>query len=194
MSRLTFDNDNFRCKIQCGQCDHIKPDGERCRNRVCIGFPTCWIHSKITYGVKVKDSLEVNSEKGLFATRDFETGDWICPYSGELITNQCLEARYPGDRTAPYAVSRASDNLYIDSACVRGIGSMANGRFKRDGFSRNRCLHNAEIVTRRGAGIWLKAIRDIEEGDEIFVYYGDEYRLDLDHNTKRTKKCDTRPC
>ena len=56
MSRNTFISDRFNCKLHCGGCQHIKAGGGRCRNRVCFGVPLCWIHTKIVYGVQVRDS------------------------------------------------------------------------------------------------------------------------------------------
>ena len=91
MSRNTFISDRFNCKLTCDRCQHIKASGGRCRNRVCFGTPLCWIHTKIVYGVQVRDSTLADAGKGLFATRDFEQGEWIIPpYVGELINETCL--------------------------------------------------------------------------------------------------------
>lgn len=192
MSRHTFETDNFRCKLHCDQCTHIKDDGTRCRNRVCIGTPTCWIHNKKKYDVRVRDST-IGNFKGLFAERDFLEGEWICPYIGERITRNCLDQRYPGDITAPYAVKEGG-RWVNDSACRRGIGAMANAKFRADGSCRARSQHNAFIDPRPNRGQWLRADVDISEGEEIFVWYGLDYRLDMDHKTYRTTRPETRPC
>lgn len=200
-SYLTFKTPYFQCRLQCGQCTHIKNDGTRCRNRVCVGYPTCWIHNKIMYGVKVRDSQEIPGIKGLFATKDFQRDDWICPLNGELIDLGCLNARYPGDRVAPYAVDfvEEGDPLYIDSACERGIGSMSNARFFADGTIKDQGSHNSKITEPQpGSGqLWLRATKNIRRNTEIFTWYGaGGYNINeiFPHQTSRRTTADTRPC
>lgn len=193
-SRLAYENWTFLCHLQCSQCSHVKCNGQRCRNRVCIGTPTCWIHTIQTLGVRVRPSNEAGAGKGLFTTTPRVMGEWICPYIGETITQACLDKRYPGDTTATYTVNASNERHHTDSACQRGIGAMANGKFDAEGFSRPRNRHNAVIETRDGEGLWLQATRRIGANREIFVHYGDDYVLDDDHSTKRTTREDDRPC
>ena len=190
MYRNTFISDRFNCKLTCDRCEHIKAGGGRCRNRVCFGTPLCWIHTKIVYGVQVRDSTLADAGKGLFATRDFEQGEWIIPYIGELINETCLNDRY-GDDTAPYA-SAFSRRRYIDGACMWGTATPANGLFRRDGRSRTVNAHNT-VIENRNSGLWLRARRQISEGDEMFVWYGDDYLLEGAHQTRRSTTADTRP-
>lgn len=191
-SRNVFRMDgSFQCEIACQQCEFVKENGIRCRNRTCFGVPYCWQHNRRVFGVQVRPS---DHGKGLFTTRFFASGSWIAPYKGELISTECLNLRYPGDVTAPYTVRRGARS-FIDSACYRGIASMANAKFGRNRFSRSRNYHNSEIALRGNGELWLRAIRDIEEGHEIFVYYGTEYRLDHNHATLRSRNyLDNRPC
>lgn len=193
MSKIAFSNGVFTCHINCDQCSYIKSDGNRCRNRVCFGHPVCWVHTRRMYGVRVKASTVEHGGRGLFTERNVERLQWICPYIGELIDDDCLDARYPGDRTAPYAVL-TNDDEYTDSACARGVGAMANGLFGADGHSLAYRRHNAIIDERVGYGLWVRALRNIPPGGEIFVYYGREYTLDNDHSTKRRRVADNRPC
>jgi len=189
-SRLTFSTDTFQCHLRCEQCSHIKADGNRCRNRVCFGHPTCWIHSKQLYGVKTRPS-EIHG-KGLFTTRPVMMHDWICPYNGELIDLACLDARYPGDMTAPYTTRDGDD--YYDGACRRGIGTMSNGSFTPGGRVRGIGVHNARI-SMRASGPWLRATKNIPANAEILTYYGREYRLEDNHETiRRSNPADNRPC
>ena len=180
----------FSCHLRCSQCTYRKDNGERCRNRVCHGIPTCWIHAVKEYKVQRKDS-PVHG-KGLFAVEDIARDAWICPYGGEEISNACITQRY-GQATAPYAV-QATAATNLDGACVRGLGCIANGRFNQHGRSLPVGNHNAIISRRRGAGLWLKATRIIRAGREIFVHYGDTYILQDNHYTKRRRTPDTRPC
>lgn len=193
MSRNTFTSPGFTCALECQQCEFIKSDGQRCRNRVCFGTPLCWVHTKRVYGVQSRDSTVANAGKGLFATKDFEEGEYIIPYIGEIITENCLNQRYDDEITAPYTTD-FSRRRYIDSACQRGTASRANGLFRSNGRSRTRRVHNAEIVNRPSQGIWLQATRDIDRGNEIFVWYGNNYILQNNHETKRTRRQDNRPC
>jgi len=192
-SSVTFETDKFRCNLKCERCEHVKPDGNQCGNRVCIGTPLCWIHSRKFLGVGVKPSTIIDG-KGLFAFKDFEEWDWICKYVGQTVTKKCVEDRYPGMDVAPYAVD--SGRRVVDSACVRGIGSMANGKFGRNGKPRSVNAHNAQLERRkvgRRSEMWLRAIKQVKRGSEIFVWYGPEYELS-EHKTYRTTRKDTRPC
>lgn len=195
MSRLTFETNSFRCNVRCGRCTFVKPNAERCKNRVCIGTPVCWVHTKRLYGVRCAQSNVAAAGKGLFAVTGFGFDDWICPYGGENINQNCLDMRYEEDETATYA-TRVSANSIIDGACVRGIGAMANGLFRNDGRPRSENSHNAKIVTRRNRGLWLKATRNIPAGREIFAFYGYEYIIqdEYNHVTRRTTRADNRPC
>lgn len=191
-SNIIFKTTDFSCLLKCGRCTFTKVNGQQCKNRVCFGTPVCWIHTKQLYGLRIKPST-VYEGKGLFTERLIAADTWICPYIGELINEQCLNLRYPGDMTAPYVI--ATDNSdYIDSACTRGIGSMSNGKFKNDGFSQSLRSHNAIIDTRDTNELWLKSTKNIHARHEIFVYYGTEYHLEDTHVTKRTSGDDTRPC
>jgi len=145
------------------------------------------------YGIRRRDSTIPGAGKGVFATAFIPDGHWICPYVGESINQNCLESRYPGDQVAPYAVDDGR-RRYIDSACLRGIGSIANGLFDAAGSSRPQDQHNAIIEARPDGSRWLRATRDIPDGSEIFVWYGDAYTLEDNHQTKRRRRDDTRPC
>lgn len=183
MSRLTFTTNTFNCHLTCDQCTYIKPNGQRCGNRVCIGYPMCWIHNKKLYGIRVKDSTIPGGGKGLFATQPIRGRVYICPYVGENITQECLDSRYEGDVTAPYTVFDNESGIYVDSACVRGVGAMANTSRRT----------NAEIIEREGE-LWLRATRYIRADEEILVDYGEGYQMENNHTTKRKRGNDTRPC
>ena len=190
-----FKTADWQCALECGRCDHVKPGGVRCRNRVCVGTPTCWVHTAALYGVRAKTSTIAGAGKGLFATRDFAANEWICPYVGEAIGQACLDARYPGDVTAPYVEMLPGGRGYVDSACMRGIGSLANALFTNAGRCRSLGQHNAKASFRRGLGqTWLKTTKRVARGAEIFHYYGAAYRLEDGHVTKSARGADTRPC
>ena len=93
-------------------------------------------------------------------------GDTICPYNGQVINTHQLEQRY-GEQTAPYAI-RVKDNKYEDAALQRGIGSLANHK--------PRAQSNTEFVVSRDH-INLRATKNIRNGQELFVSYGNDYHF-----------------
>lgn len=191
-SRLLFEDGTFRCHLYCDQCSHVKLNGQRCKNRVCFGTPVCWVHSIQLYGIKIKNSTVPGFEKGLFATRPIPSGVWICPLIGEQLTDQCTKLRYPS--YGPYLI-RFQENVIIDSACTRGIGSMANSKFTSNGKSQPRMQHNAVVKKRHDTNsMWLESTQDIAKGEEIFLFRRDHHELRRPYITKRAKRIDTRPC
>ncbi|MDA4132455.1 MAG: SET domain-containing protein [Thaumarchaeota archaeon] len=108
---------------------------------------------------------------GLFATRDFPPRSHLTPYLGEVLTKAQLDARYGDDFfTAPYAVE-VSSNIFVDSACLRGIGSYANG-------ARGATRPNARFVPCPATkSVRLASTRRIRAGDEVLVPCGASYWL-----------------
>ena len=159
-----FDGGGHTCELETRRCAH--PGG--CKRAVTLGLPLCWQHTRLALGLRVAESTIPNAGKGLFALRDFAKDEWICDYGGELMSMAALHARYPGDAVAPYG-EQISTNRGTDAACVRGLGSMANGvARKRDA--------NAKTQTRvPGRTPWLRALRRIRAGEEILNHYGPEY-------------------
>ncbi len=162
----SFVSPTHSCHLETHQCEGTTARG-RCRRRVTIGLPMCWQHSQTTYGVRVAPSTIPGAGQGLFARRDFRPRDPICPYGGRLLTADEVERLYPGTTLAPY-VERISKEYARDAACVRGIGSMANGM-------RRRTDSNAETYVRAHRVPWLRALRRIRAGEEILNHYGQEY-------------------
>lgn len=150
-----------------------------CRRKVAIGLPLCWQHSRLEYGVKVAPSTIKGGGKGLFATKEFEKGKRICPYGGRLLTRAELDRLYPGKHLAPYA-ENVSKEYVRDAACVRGIGSMANGVPRKK-------ESNAETYVSTNRAPWLRATKRIKEGEEILNHYGPEYFEDPDIHTSKTR-------
>ncbi|AAR26960.1 FirrV-1-G2 [Feldmannia irregularis virus a] len=198
------DDSTWSCPLLCQRCAYVRPNGEQCKKRVCVGHPFCWIHVRAAFGVTVKTSTIPNAGKGLFATRDFKKNTWICPYFGEIIDANCFVQRYPGKATAPYAEMlplNTTPRKYVDSACTRSVGSLANGKFKGDGsvssLRHHNCFTRYRPVGDGFKGVWLKSTKTIKAGDEIFNWYGEgNYNLFAsNHSTKRrTKAPDSRPC
>lgn len=181
--------------LACDTCQYNK-DNRRCQRRVCIGLPYCWQHSVQVYHVRVKTSQI--SGKGLFVdlpsrlrnangnanAPPFRADDLICPYNGVRVSAQHIHDEYPGDCVAPYAW--CSGRSCEDAAAKRGIGSLANG----EGAAGNTVGTNARLIqftsrlrnNYKGGGpaprakqLWLQATKDIHNGEEIIVKYGESY-------------------
>lgn len=174
-----------------GRCPHETCGGERCKKTVSFGYPLCAVHNKLKYGVQVKLSTIKGAGKGLFATRTLPKHTWICPYVGEQTTMSCIHKRYPGRMTAPYTI-QLPGGLAVDSASVRGIGSLANGKFNANGtvssVNRHNCIARFRPSGDGTPGMWLKTTKTIHPAQEIFLWYGDEYILQENHSTTRRAK------
>jgi len=107
----------------------------------------------------------------------FRTGDVICQYNGQVINAQQRTARY-GNKTAPYSVE-VNNTCSIDSACKRGVGSIA---------SNNAGNNNAKLaVDRTNKRASLKATKTIRNNTEIFLSYSSSYIMHQNgvyHTTK----------
>jgi hypothetical protein len=107
----------------------------------------------------------------------FRAGDAITPYGGQRVTQAVIDRRY-GDYTARYGI-KVSSRVFENGACKRGVGTLAN---HADGDRAN-----AEFVNDRGVSK-LYATKDIRNGQEILVNYGDEYLMDEQGVVSRTSR------
>lgn len=149
-----------------------------CRTATNIA-PYCWRHALKLAKIKVRDSTIPGAGKGLFAqstwrspahgprTLVFKKKDVIAEYLGEVIDEAELGRRY-GTERAPYTIW-VCDGTYVDAARLRSYAAMAN-----DARGHGRC--NARFT--HGSATRppeIRATRDIYNGDEILVSYGDAY-------------------
>lgn len=145
--------------------------GSRCKRKTVIGVPWCYQHLASEMSLKIQASTIEDAGKGLFAiskTKEivFRKGQTIIEYQGEKITHHELEKRY-GNKTGPYAITTTQDQI-IDAACERSVGAIANHKASRHA--------NAKFFT-QNKSIILQAIKQIKNGDEIFVNYGPDFEL-----------------
>ena len=145
----------------------------------------CHCHLLSQYHLQIKPSSIPNIGKGLFAINKralpnmilFCKDDKICDYDGELIHNNDLNERY-GLYTAPYGLQLSNRN-FLDSACSRGVGSLINHHINHGRINARFSVH----PNRRSAVI--KATKNIYNGEEIFVDYGNSYAFnEADFSTK----------
>ncbi len=100
--------------------------------------------------------------RGLFATRDLPKGTRIMEYLGERIPkkegNRRTDAQWAKGRVYTFELSRRVD---LD-------GSVRTNRARLANFS---CDPNAESLNEDSRRIWIQALRDIREGEEITYDY-----------------------
>jgi len=170
----------FTCNLQRERCTGFNKNGiDRCKRECYIPTNYCYQHLQSIKHLKIAPSTIPNAGKGLFAfdktqPQDaiiFRPNQTIIEYRGERTTQTEIDNRY-GDFTAPYAL-QVNRNLFIDSACNRGIGSLANTT-RNTNFRTNARLSVSN--TNHGSAS-LKATSNIRNGREIFVPYGSSYRL-----------------
>jgi uncharacterized protein len=95
--------------------------------------------------------------RGLFARRHISTGAWI--------------GRYEGRRTS----RNGMHVLWVESDDEAGV----DGWIGYDGCNELRFLNHAANPNGEMDGCDLYALRDIGAGEEITIYYGDEFEKDI---------------
>jgi len=205
---LVDNNVTFQCALQSQKCiETSKQTGIMCKRTTIIGTPYCWTHLLYKKRLRIKPSTIPAAGNGLFAqntirpgndppTIIFKKNDTIIEYKGERINLNRLNQRYDthSDKgrtikhTAPYGMSITND-LYIDSACKRGVGSLANHKSRKDANAEIKYIYAVNENNRRGpkVGIKIVALRDIKNGEEIFISYGRSYKRKK-NETHRTRK------
>lgn len=178
------------------------PRYPRCKLSTCKDFKYCSIHLKYPFmekdrngvwkrrhiGVRIAPSTIPNAGLGLFATRKFRKNEQVAEMGGVRMTYREVKEYYEymdekGSTvtpTLPYAI-RLSDNDVLNADCLRGAGSYANSKRGRNPS------YNAKIGNK-----WLRATKNINPGDEIFVPYGRSYWRTsgpqyISHSTKTIK-------
>lgn len=106
--------------------------------------------------VKVKRGL---AGLGLFAGEDIRKGELIIEYIGNILTKEEADKK-----TASQYLFEVSRNKTIDGTPRWNIARYAN----------HSCDGNAESDVTKGR-VFVKAIKNIKEGDEIVYDYGEEF-------------------
>ena len=173
---ITFDG-----QLHSHQCTYILKNDRRCKRRVVIGLPCCASHLPLEFQVQVRKSNIQEAGKGLFCydpdkgSKDvvFRNNNYVCPYAGEIISKKTLEQRYGlrkhgQDNTAPYAIELAK-HKFEDGALERGVGTLIN---------HNPLKANVEfILDGKSNRVFLEAIKDIRNNEELYIDYGKEYKI-----------------
>jgi len=182
----------FQCNLTCHRCEaRSESTGTRCKNRVCIGLPYCWLHTRKILKLDVRETNEKNIGKGVFAYDPiakkehrpvFRKNDIIVGYGPtEILTKRQLGKRYDYadyKPTAPYALDfydrfeeDEMDEPVMDSACVRGVASLINDAKGRKGKHNNVTFAGVpgELITN------IEALEPIWHGRELLLSYGPAY-------------------
>jgi hypothetical protein len=101
--------------------------------------------------------------KGVFALRPIPAGTPIIEYTGEVISWKEALRRHPHDPADP----NHTFYFHIDDAHV--IDAKHGGNASR--WINHSCEPNCEADEREGR-VFIKALRDIAPGDELFYDYG----------------------
>ncbi len=132
----------------------------------------------------VKKSTIPGSGKGLFINRDVKKGERIVEYLGEIINWKECDVRVDKDEGGyVFFVNRNKciDAFHTPEALAR-YANDAKGLSKVKGLTNN-CVY--EVYKKNG---WIKAVKDIKAGSEVFVSYGAEYWRDIRYNIKIEEK------
>lgn len=191
-ARPTDARPSFTCTLSSQRCTRRSRGGGRCKQRVILGQPVCWVHLLRDFKLRVAPSRIPNAGLGLFASataavrhppvrraehRIFRAGDPVVEYTGEVLTPAQFDVRYP-HRNGPYVLGEVGSSM-VDAACRRGVGSLANSHRNQD-----RCNAAFALI---GGRPWIRATRAIYDGQEILVDYGPDYLWDSNRDRHETR-------
>jgi SET domain-containing protein len=101
--------------------------------------------------------------KGVYAVRHIKAGDRVLEYKGKIITWRKAQALHPHDPSQP----NHTFYFHLDDGHV--IDARQNGNTAR--WINHSCTPNLE-AEQEGMRVFLKALRDIKVGEELFYDYG----------------------
>lgn len=162
------------------RCTGHNKNGQQCKRKMIIGFEYCPAHLASEKHLKVKQSTIPNAGKGLFAfdatkgANDiiFRANDKITDYNGVVKTHEQIDQQY-GDYTAPYAI-RLDREHAVDAGDKRGVGSLVNHK----SYSRTNCKLALKRQNGRIIGCQVIATKVIRNGQELFAFYGNDYKFE----------------
>ncbi|MGV8057309.1 MAG: SET domain-containing protein [Smithellaceae bacterium] len=100
--------------------------------------------------------------KGVYAIRPIKGGDRVLEYKGKIITWQKAQALHPHDPSQP----NHTFYFHLDDGHV--IDGKQDGNTAR--WINHACEPNLE-AEQKGRRVFLKALRDIDVGEELFYDY-----------------------
>lgn len=120
--------------------------------------------------LEVKESKIKGAGKGLFTKVHIKKGQLISRFTGELIENEKVEDLNSNEKFLYLIEWDEKYTLNVEhSNCFAKYANDAEGIKKTKMFS-----NNSEMCWKKN-DLFLRAIKDIKEGDEIYVSYGKQY-------------------
>lgn len=148
-----------------------------CHRKVTIGLPYCWEHNESVLHLAIRDSNIKEAGLGVYAYHEsendksvvFKKGDRIVQYDGDTLNKEQLNELY-GKYTAPYCVQLSKDK-FVDSATYRCLAACINHHPQGSNVSMQ--------VLGRGPTrqVWIVATKSIYHDDELYMSYGQQYRM-----------------
>lgn len=136
---------------------------------------------------KVKKSVIHGT--GVFATQNIKRGTKIIEYIGEKIEK--LEGDKRSEiRIKKYLNSKTTGSVYIFELNSR-YDIDGSPKYNKARYINHSCKPNCEVEIVRGH-IWIRAIKNIIEKDELTYDYG--YEFDKDDYTDHKCKCGSKNC
>ena len=164
------------------RCAAIKPDGHQCRIRTANGA-YCWRHLLALVGLRIAKSSIPQAGKGVFAARDFNTGDVVTHYTGDTTS----DVNAPGS-SARYIADMGLDEEGNDFIVDAARTNVATGRLINDPRgSGHRANCQFEYIPGEDDIIRVVATRPIRKGDELLLSYGAGYWKDVKRSVKVRK-------
>lgn len=160
------------CALESTQCTSRTRSGARCKRRVVFGVDKCWNHTIRDHKVRVVRDQRLRGKllgRGVEAAEDLPRGHRI-PYFGQLRRGAEFNRAYPDDATAPYAIM-VTDNLSLDAACLRSIGSLVNHSDRKSDINCVIELDPNNRPTRKIARMDIVLTRPVKKGTPLFWNY-----------------------
>ena len=117
------------------------------------------------YRIK-KSNIDKNG-KGLYAKKDIKKGTKIINYVGNIITGKQSDENPKFDNKKPIYLFNLNNRYDLDGDVSWNTARLIN----------HSCSNNADYVG-KGLKVWIKAIKNIKQGEEITCDYGFSYDSD----------------
>ena len=130
---------------------------------------------------RIKKSKIDNKGRGLYATKNIRSGTKIINYKGKIITNKQLDRSDKYDNDKPIYLFTLNKRYTLDGDFSWNIAGLVN----------HSCNPNSEYEG-KGFKVWITAIKDIKQGEEITCDYG--FSFDKDYKQFPCKCKSTNCC
>lgn len=183
--------EGLKAKRSCNRCTAINKNGDQCERVTCKVGPMCWQHTWIIDHVLVKPSthglgLFANKPKGKRAEVVFKKDAFICYYAvgpttidnyGEDdILEYGVEVKKVKDRAG--VVKKHIYNSYKTNDYPGRYANDCNSNVTNRRTYSDTCNNAKIVIPKTGKNkntAYLKAVKDIKQGEEIKIAYGKGY-------------------